>query len=169
MKHLPCYSGTGRGDAQCAAGTRSESQLSLAAPRNAGPAVSRAGAGYGLRMDGPAFLHETASLVRRGWCAGADARDGLGFSTTASDPAATSWSLLGALVAVSERPEADMKALGDALWGISGVIPDESLDDWNNVEGRTQADTLQMLAQAESSLRDQPPPRIDRLPARRPL
>lgn len=120
-------------------------------------------------MDGQAFLHETASLVRRGWCSCADARDSLGFSTTASDPVATSWSLLGALVAVSERPGADMKALGDALWGISGVIPDESLDDWNNVEGRTQADTLRMLAEAESSLRDHPPPETGRLPGPQPL
>ena len=120
-------------------------------------------------MDGRAFLHETASLVRHGWCAGADARNSLGFATTASDPVATSWSLLGALVAVSERPGADMTALGDALWGISGVIPDESLDDWNNVEGRTQADTLRLLARAERSLRDQPPPRPDRLPGHRPF
>src|SRR5580765_1542040 len=33
MKHLLCHSGTGRGDALCAAGTRSESQLSLAPVR----------------------------------------------------------------------------------------------------------------------------------------
>ena len=42
------------------------------------------------------------------------------------------WSLPGALARVSERPEADLGAPRDALWGISGVIPDASLEHWND-------------------------------------
>lgn len=109
-------------------------------------------------MDGHGFLRETACLIESGWCCGADARDGAGLAVAASDPAAIQWSLLGALVAVSERPDADEHALRDALWGISGVIPDASLDGWNDVAGRTQGETLVMLADAGISLGTQPPP-----------
>lgn len=113
--------------------------------------------GYGGWMDGQGFLRETAILIERGWCCGADARDHAGLAVAASDAGATQWSLIGALVAVSERPESDERALRDALWGISGVIPDSSLDGWNDASGRTQFDTLQMLAAAGGSLRRQPP------------
>jgi hypothetical protein len=76
----------------------------------------------------------------------------------ASHPTATAWSLLGALAAVSERPRSSESCLRDALWGISGVIPDWSLDAWNDADGRTQADTLRMLADAKTSLEENPPP-----------
>ena len=109
-------------------------------------------------MSGQAFLRETAGLIQRGWCCGADARNCPGDEVSASHPAATSWSLLGALVAISERPDADTRALKEALWGISGVIPDASLNAWNNTHGRTQTDTLHMLTLAETSLREEPPP-----------
>ncbi len=109
-------------------------------------------------MNGEGFLRETATLIRHGWCRGADARDGDGTAVAASDPSAAAWSLLGALVAVSERPNASLAALRDALWGISGVIPDSSLDAWNDRAGRTQADTLRMLADAGASLSHVPPP-----------
>jgi hypothetical protein len=110
-------------------------------------------------MNGQAFLRETASLIERGWCCGADARNCQGDAVAASHPAATSWSLLGALVAVSERHQTATTALREALWGISGVIPDSSLNAWNNSCGRTQGDTLQMLTLAEANLDEQPPPR----------
>jgi hypothetical protein len=45
-----------------------------------------------------------------------------------------------------------------ALWGISGVIPDTSLDAWNDAPGRTQEDTLQMLGDAENTLNEHPQP-----------
>lgn len=109
-------------------------------------------------MDGQAFLRETARLIGRGWCCGADARDCEGGEVAASDPTATAWSLLGALVAVSERRDADLAALQDALWGISGAIPDVSLDGWNDADGRTQDETLRMLVAAQTSLERQPPP-----------
>lgn len=109
-------------------------------------------------MNGHDFLDETTTLIRKGWCCGADARDRHGSAVTASDPKATSWSLTGALARVSGRPHASLRALSDALWGISGVIPDSSLDAWNNASGRSQADTLEMLARASTSLRRQPPP-----------
>lgn len=52
------------------------------------------------------------------------------------------WSLPGALARVSERPEADLGAPRDALWGISGVIPDASLEHWNDPAGRSQEEML---------------------------
>ena len=73
-----------------------------------------------------------------------------------SDPTATAWSLAGAIAAVSERPECEGMCLRDALWGISGVISESSLDAWNDRASRT--DTLQMLAHASSSLTDRPAP-----------
>lgn len=109
-------------------------------------------------MNGHEFLHETATLIRKGWCWNADARDRDGIPVAASDPAATAWSLTGALVRVSEQEDAELGALSEALWGISGVIPDSSLDAWNNAPGRSQAETLEMLAAASTSLTEEPPP-----------
>lgn len=109
-------------------------------------------------MNGHDVLHETAQLIHRGWCCGADARDRFGLAVAASDPTATAWSLPGALALVSERPDAGLAALTDALWGISGVIPDSSLAGWNDAPGRSQDETLRMLAGASSSLTHQPPP-----------
>jgi hypothetical protein len=109
-------------------------------------------------MNGHDVLHETAQLIRKGWCCGADARDCFGLAVAASDPAATAWSLPGALALVSERPGAHLDALRDALWGISGVIPDSSLAGWNDAPGRSQDETLRMLDGASTSLSDRPPP-----------
>jgi hypothetical protein len=106
-------------------------------------------------MNGHDFLHATATLIGKGWCCGADARDCHGKAVAPSDSTATAWSLLGALAFVSER--AGRGALEDALWGISGVIPDWSLEDWNDAPGRSQAETMQMLASASSALAGQPP------------
>lgn len=113
-------------------------------------------------MDGRAFLRETAVLIASGWCRGAEARNRSGSAVEAVDHAATAWSLRGALAAVSQRPDAEADALRDALWGISGVIPDWELDGWNDAAGRTQADTLRMLAHAQTSLDEDPPPDTDR-------
>jgi hypothetical protein len=109
-------------------------------------------------MDGQAFLRETAALIGRGWCCGAEARDRFGSAVEVADPSAAAWSLRGALALVSDRPDAEVDALREALWGISGVIPDSELDDWNDAAGRTQSDTLQMLAHAQTSLDTNPPP-----------
>ncbi|HEY3550522.1 MAG TPA: hypothetical protein VGK69_05665 [Gaiellaceae bacterium] len=109
-------------------------------------------------MDGHAFLRETAALIASGWCCGAEARNSSGSAVEASDPSATAWSLRGALAVVSDRPDGGVDALRDALWGISGVIPDSELDGWNNAAGRTQGDTLQMLTHAQTSLDANPPP-----------
>ena len=68
-------------------------------------------------LSGREFLHETATLVRKGWCCGAEARDYCGVPVAASDPAATAWSLTGALARVSGRRDATLGAqrrpLGD--------------------------------------------------------
>jgi hypothetical protein len=111
-------------------------------------------------MNGHDVLRETETLIRKGWCCGADARDCSGGAVTAWDPAATAWSLPGALALVSERHEAELEALRDALWGISGVIPDSSLEEWNDAPGRSQDETLRMLAGASTSLSHHPPPEL---------
>ena len=103
-------------------------------------------------MNGQDLLQETAQLISRGWCCGADARTCSGTAVHASDADASSWSLPGALAVVSERPDADLTALRDAMWAISGVIPDWSLQDWNDAPGRTQAETVQMLGRASGKL-----------------
>lgn len=111
-----------------------------------------------ILVNGHDVLHETAVLIEKGWCSGADARDRSGNAVAAHDPAAAAWSLTGALAAVSERSDLPLAALSDALWGISGVISDSSLDGWNDEPGRSQSGTLEMLADASTSLRDDPPP-----------
>lgn len=110
-------------------------------------------------MDGQAFLRATADLIETGWCRGADARDCQGHAVEACDPSAAAWSLVGALFVVSERGDADRASLRDALWAISGVIPDASLEGWNDADGRTRAQTLRMLAHAQTRLDEGPPPR----------
>ncbi|HKO29059.1 MAG TPA: hypothetical protein VJU80_16495 [Solirubrobacteraceae bacterium] len=110
-------------------------------------------------MNGHDFLKETATVIRTGWCSGADARDSAGKAVPVHDPAARAWSLTAALALVSERSGASLSSLSDALWGISGVIPDWSLDAWNNAAGRSQTEALQMLDDASSSLTRRPPPR----------
>ena len=109
-------------------------------------------------MNGHDVLREAATLIRAGWCCGADARDCLGIAVAASDPTAVSWSLVGALARVSDQRDADLGSLKAALWGISGVISDCSLEDWNDAPGRSQGETLRMLAGASTSLSAQPPP-----------
>ena len=109
-------------------------------------------------MNGHDVLRETATLIGKGWCCGADARDSFGLAVAASDPAATAWSLPGALARVFEQPDTDLTALRDALWGISGVIQDTSLASWNDAAGRSQDETLRMLAGASTSLGHEPPP-----------
>jgi len=109
-------------------------------------------------MSGHDVLDATATLVRRGWCCGAAARDFSGEAVAAYDPAATAWSLTGALALVSERADASLGALSDALWGISGVIEESSLDAWNDSTGRTQVQALRMLDEASCSLTRDPPP-----------
>ena len=59
-------------------------------------------------MNGHDVLHETALLIGKGWCRGADARDCFGLAVAASDPAATAWSLLaGASRSLSHHPPPD--------------------------------------------------------------
>jgi hypothetical protein len=109
-------------------------------------------------MNGRDVLRTTAGLIERGWCQGADARDRLGATVPPTGQTAAAWSLSGALAHASERPDVELIAMRTALWGVSAVIPDWSLDDWNNAPGRTQAEVLQMLAAAAESLDRSPPP-----------
>ena len=108
-------------------------------------------------MNAQGVLCETAVLVGEGWCSGADARDRAGAAVGALDPTATSWSLPGALAVVAGMPGVDLDTLAVALTGLASVIHEDSLSEWNDRPGRTQADTLDTLEAARQSLEDRPP------------
>ena len=108
-------------------------------------------------MNGQGVLREAEVLVAEGWCSGADARDGAGAAVAALDPAATCWSLPGALAVVAGMPGVDLDSLAVALTGLASVISEDSLSEWNDRPGRTQAQTLEALSAARRSLDDRPP------------
>ena len=102
----------------------------------------------GLRL-----LEQVRSFVAYGWCQGADARDAHGRSVEPWDERATSWSVLGALVAVLEREaattgEVPLEQLAAALYAIADVIHVDSLESWNDSFGRSQRDVLDALDRA---------------------
>jgi hypothetical protein len=96
-------------------------------------------------MDGDSVLRATSTLIRRGWCCGADARDDAGEAVDALDPAASAWSLAGALGVVALRDGVALEDVAHALAGLAVVVVDPSLDNWNDRPGRTQAETLDAL------------------------
>ena len=113
------------------------------------------GVSAGLRI-----LSDAATLVGRGWCRHADARAADGAEIEPWDARATSWSLLGAIVAVLEQTaresaEVPLDELAAALHALADVIDEDSLADWNDAPGRTQAEVVATLAAAEQ--RFEPP------------
>jgi hypothetical protein len=110
-----------------------------------------------------AMLSEARGLLGRGWCRGAQARDANGEAVPAWDEAATSWSLLGALLAawhlqqgieVEEDVVAhsmDARALGDATVALGAVTGSISLDRWNDEPGRTAAEVIAVVDEAIAS------------------
>jgi hypothetical protein len=106
-------------------------------------------------MDAAGVLDETRKLIEAGWCRGSDARDAAGSPVAPGDPAATEWSLLGALGVVAAQSKVALEELATALAALAGVIADPSLSHWNDEPGRTKATVLETLARASSDLRDQ--------------
>jgi len=116
-----------------------------------------------------AYLHwdeaelSAAEIVRRahdliafGWCQGADATDAADHPVDPWSAHACHWSLLGALAAALGRPHPDtpespacIAQLRFALVAISDLIPDGSLQHWNDHPARTQADVVATLASAQ--------------------
>jgi hypothetical protein len=108
---------------------------------------------------GQRLLQDARNLVAESWCHGADARDVNGFEVDPWDDDAASWSLLGAVVAVLEREaslagELPLDDLGAALYALADLIETDSLVDWNDHQGQTQANVVAVLNQAAATYED---------------
>jgi hypothetical protein len=113
----------------------------------------------GVESRGERLLQDARKLVAESWCHGADARDVNGFEVDPWDDDAASWSLLGAVVAVLEREasfagELPLDELGAALYALADLIETESLVDWNDDPGQTQAKVVAVLDQAAAGYQD---------------
>ena len=106
------------------------------------------------------LLEEARGLVAHGWCQGTDARAADGAPVDAWSLEASSWSLLGALVAVLEQNAATtgelaLEELSAALYALANVIETDSLVAWNDVPEREQSEVLSVLEAASGAY--QPP------------
>jgi hypothetical protein len=104
------------------------------------------------------LLRSTAALIGSGWCQGADARDARGRTVEPWQPEARRWSLLGAIVAETEPARLETGLLREvelrrALQALATVVCSESLDEWNDEPGRTQAEVIAALDSAAARLR----------------
>jgi hypothetical protein len=102
----------------------------------------------GLRL-----LEEARKLVAQAWCRGTEARDDADAQVNPWDERATSWSLLGAIVAVLEREaacdrELPLAQLAAALCAIARLIDSDSLVEWNDRPQQTQASVVAVLDRA---------------------
>ncbi|HEY5098523.1 MAG TPA: hypothetical protein VII54_00550 [Gaiellaceae bacterium] len=96
------------------------------------------------------LLCSARDLVRRGWTQHAEGRDAHGAAVEPWHPTATSWSLLGAVVAALEAQtdggkELPLVQLTDALDALALFVDFDSLADWNDEPGRTQGDVIAVL------------------------
>jgi hypothetical protein len=99
------------------------------------------------------FLVSVRDLLDFGWCQNAEARDAMGRPVEPAGAAACSWSLLGALVAVTEpaRLESGDLELADltaALTPLAALIPSSSLAEWNDDPARAVGDVLRVVDDA---------------------
>jgi hypothetical protein len=98
------------------------------------------------------ILVQTRERLETGWCQGADARDGAGAAVDPWSDRARSWSLLGALVAVTDPlaplGNARLGALRRALAALAEFVVEPSLAEWNDAEARTHANVISVLDEA---------------------
>jgi len=102
------------------------------------------------------ILRRAHDLVAFGWCQRADATDAADHPVDPWSVHACHWSLLGALAAALGPPHAHtsespalIAELRLALVAISDLIPDWSLQRWNDHSAQTQADVVATLASAQ--------------------
>src|SRR6266536_3174220 len=110
------------------------------------------------------MLSEARGLLQRGWCRGAQARDGAGSGVPAWSDDARTWSLLGALLASWYREQGqgldvdvvahsvDARALGDATAALGEAAGSASLEQWNDEPRRTLADVVAAIDRATQIL-----------------
>ena len=109
------------------------------------------------------LLRCASDLIRRGWTQHAESRDAAGDAVDPWQPAATCWSLLGALVAALEEQtdngnDLPLQELADALDALALFVDSDSLADWNDDPRRTEVDVIRVLdAAAEAAV----PRRLD--------
>jgi hypothetical protein len=107
------------------------------------------------RHNGTALVEELLELayefVREGWCQGAAARDACGRPVSPSSAFATRWSAPGALERAWARHDDRFGLALDAferanlaLAGATGEVPQA----WNDADGRTLQEVLDVLAEA---------------------
>jgi hypothetical protein len=99
------------------------------------------------------LLRRASDLIRRGWTQHAESRDAAGGPVDPWLSSATSWSLLGALVAALEEEtdvgdDLPLEQLADALDALALFVDSDSLADWNDDPRRTQDDVLGVLGAA---------------------
>jgi hypothetical protein len=118
-------------------------------------------------VDPSDLLRDAQQLVERGWTQHADSRSADGDEVEPWSPNAQSWSLLGAIVAASERltqmnqRDLPLEQLEVALDELAKLVDNDSLAAWNDESARTQREVVETLAAAgrSASLRLPPPPR----------
>jgi hypothetical protein len=104
------------------------------------------------------ILRRVHSLVAFGWCQGTDATDAADQPVEPWSAHACRWSLLGALAAALGPPEhapETAELIGEqrlALVAISDLIPDWSLQHWNDHPARTQASVIDTLAHTQGRI-----------------
>jgi hypothetical protein len=101
----------------------------------------------------PDLLRDARARVATGWCQHASARDGDGRIVEPWDVEARSWSLLGAIVAVTEprRLELGQLSLAElttALGALADLIAEPSLESWNDAPDRARDEVLDVLDRA---------------------
>jgi len=98
----------------------------------------------------PDLLRDARDRVAAGWCQHASARDEDGRIVEPWDAEARSWSLLGAIVAVTEpqrleRGHLSLTELTTALGALAELIADPSLEHWNDAPDRAVDEVLGVL------------------------
>ena len=109
-------------------------------------------------MNEKQVLIETRSRIARGWCQNAEAMRAGGVGVPATDPRACAWCLTGAVrssVYEPGGPDLSLEAyelairvrrlLVDVLAPQIWDVPTFVLQDWNDEDGRTQADVLALI------------------------
>ena len=108
-----------------------------------------------MAHDARPFLLDVRTLIQSSWTQRAEARTADGDPVDPWDSGAVSWSLLGALVAVYDRrarldgEELAARCLRGACVRLAEAVDADLLSEWNDLPGRTQAEVLAVLEDAE--------------------
>lgn len=98
------------------------------------------------------LLRRAADRIASGWSQRVDARAANGDAVDVLDPAAVSWSLLGALQAAAfSEHELQPEEIRCAVAAIAALISDPSLPHWNDRAGRTHHEVRALLARAQAA------------------